>query len=226
MLYVGTTNPGKISEIAAMLEPLQVAMQTVSLDVPETKDDFDENALEKAMAYAAHTGGVTICEDSGLVVPALDGLPGPWSARFADCVVAAKPGGRKQVLDVSSTSTPRQEMDAKNNARVLSLMDGIDMPRRGAYFIVSLIVRDGNFTLFRTRQEYHGWIAEQPRGEEGFGYDPIFVGHDTFGKTLSELDPVRKNLRSHRKRAMDELFAWLSQNRERLTGSYRGGEQP
>jgi len=226
MLYVGTSNPGKVSEIAAMLEPLQVEMQTVSLDIPETKDDFDGNALEKATAYAAHTGGVTICEDSGLIVPALNGLPGPWSARFADCIVVANIPGAHRILKVCPSNTPRAEMDAKNNARVLQLMEGIEMPRRAAYFVISLIVHDRDVTRFRTRQEYHGWIAEQPRGDDGFGYDPIFVGHDTFGKTFAELDPVRKNLRSHRKRAMDELFAWLSQNRELLTGSYnRGGGQ-
>ena len=224
MLHVGTTNPGKIAEIAALLSPLQIDIRTVSLDVPETADNFDDNAMQKAVAYAAHTGGITLCEDSGLIVPALNGLPGPWSARFCDHVIAPSAESariRREMIGIDTINRPgtRFEIDLANNLLVLEMMKGIEQPKRAAYFVIVLIVQDGKRTLFKTRGECHGWIADSMRGDEGFGYDPIFVGQDSFGKTFAELDPARKNLRSHRKRALDDLFAWASQNLAILTGS-------
>jgi XTP/dITP diphosphohydrolase len=91
-------------------------------------------------------------------------------------------------------------------------MKDIEQPRRAASFKVVLAVAaaDGEI-LFKDVGESYGWIAEEARGTNGFGYDPIFVGGDTFGKTYAELDAMRKNLRSHRKRVLDELQAWLGQ---------------
>lgn len=102
LLYLGTTNPGKVREWASILAPLGVDIRTASLHVPETSDTFEGNARQKALAYAAHTGGVTVSEDSGLVVPWLGGLPGPWSARFDDCVLRDFPGTR--VVEVRDPS--------------------------------------------------------------------------------------------------------------------------
>jgi len=79
-----------MSEIAALLAPLSLRLEHLALEMPETKDDFLGNAVEKALAYAAHAKGVALAEDSGLVVPALNGLPGPWSARFADLDLRAQ----------------------------------------------------------------------------------------------------------------------------------------
>ncbi len=204
-MFIGTTNPGKVAEIAALLAPLGIELNAVSLDVPEMGDTFDENAVQKALAYAEHTRGVTLAEDSGLIVPALGGLPGPWSARFADLDMETR--------RITPSSRTRAEIDPLNTQRILDLMRGIEQPRRAAMFKVVLVVAQPGQVLFTTSGECHGWIAEEPRGTKGFGYDPIFVGQDTFGKTFAELDPIRKNLRSHRKRALDELFMWASQNR-------------
>ncbi len=209
MLYLGTTNPGKVAEMATLLAPLGVHLVPVALDVTETGDTFEENARIKALAYAEHTGGITLSEDSGLSIPSLAGLPGPWSARFADLDLEARrlrPSGR-----------PREEMDRLNTARVLDLMRGVEQPRRAALFEVVLVVAQPGQVLFHARAECHGWIATEARGDNGFGYDPIFVGQDTFGRTFAEIDPVRKNLRSHRKRVLDELFMWASQNRGLLS---------
>jgi XTP/dITP diphosphohydrolase len=95
---------------------------------------------------------------------------------------------------------------------VLELLQGVEQPRRSTSFKVVLAVAapDGAI-LFKGVGESHGWIAEAMRGANGFGYDPIFVGGDTFGKTYAELDSMRKNLRSHRKRVLDEFQAWLGQ---------------
>jgi XTP/dITP diphosphohydrolase len=208
MLHVGTTNPGKVAELAALLAPLGVRLQLVSLDMPETKDTFEGNAREKALAYAAHTGGVTLSEDSGLVVPALDGLPGPWSARFADLDLATR--------EVKESGRTRAEIALATTARLRELLWGFEPPRRAALFKVVLIVARPGEVLFEGAGECHGWIADSARGASGFGYDPVFVGQDTFGKTFAELDPVRKNLRSHRRRVLDELFLWASQHRDLL----------
>lgn len=212
MLHVGTTNPGKVAELAALLAPLGVRLQIVSLDMPETKDTFEGNAREKALAYAEHTGGVTLSEDSGLVVPALDGLPGPWSARYADLDVAT----RTVIESASGSGRTRAEIDKANNVRLLEALKGVEQPWRAAMFKVVLIVARPGEVLFEGAAECHGWIADAARGTGGFGYDPVFVGQDTFGKTFAELDPVRKNLRSHRRRVLDELFLWASQHRDLL----------
>lgn len=208
MIHLGTTNPGKVAEMAALLEPLGVQLVPIALDVEETGVTFEDNARAKALAYAAHTGGITLSEDSGLSIPSLGGLPGPWSARFADLDVATR--------TVHPSGRAREELDRLNNTRVLELMAGVEQPRRAAVFQVVLVVARPGEVLFHAHAACHGWIAEGARGDRGFGYDPIFVGQDTFGRTFAELDPVRKNLRSHRKRVLDELFMWASQNRSML----------
>lgn len=214
-MFIGTTNPGKIAEIASMLSPLGIELTPVSLDVPETTDTFEGNAREKALAYAAHTGGITIAEDSGLIVPALNGLPGPWSARFSDwsADLENKCDDRDRVAVTRPASRSREDIDRANNALVLEMLRDVEQPRRAALFKVVLVVAEPGEVLFQATGECHGWIAPEARGTDGFGYDPIFVGQDTFERTFAELDPVRKNLRSHRKRVLDELFVWASQNR-------------
>lgn len=204
MLHVGTTNPGKLAEVSALLAPLGVRLAVVSLDVPETTDTFDGNAKQKALAYAAHTGGPTLSEDSGLCVAALDGLPGPWSARFADLDLATR--------TVRESGRSRDEIDPLNNARLLDLLRGVEPARRAAFYKIVVIVARPGEVLFQAEAEYHGWIAEAPRGTSGFGYDPIFVGEDTGGRTLAELDAGSKNQRSHRRRALEQLVRWAAQN--------------
>lgn len=209
-LFLGTTNPAKVREIASILSATGCTYEvTDPVDPDETEDDFEGNALLKARVYARHAGGATISEDSGLIIPSLGGLPGPWSARFSDCEVDRESW---TVRSHTPSDTPRDVIDSRNNGLVLDLMRGIEQPRRAAVFMVVLAVAtpDGEI-LFKALGESHGWIAEEARGENGFGYDPIFVGQDTFGKTYAELDPMRKNLRSHRRRVLQELKAWLGQ---------------
>lgn len=220
-MWIGTTNSGKLGEFAALLAPLGIPLDILSLDVPETGSTFEENAKIKALAYAKAAmscgrdrGSVVICEDSGLVVPALNGLPGPWSARFADLDLETKTVQDSKPLsgDLFLLVGGRHETDRRNNERLLEMMSGIAMPFRGAYFAIHITVAKEGKVLCEVKGEAHGWIATEPKGTKGFGYDPIFIGQDTFGKTYAELDPVRKNLRSHRKKAMDQLYMWLSQH--------------
>jgi XTP/dITP diphosphohydrolase len=208
--FIGTTNPNKVREIGSILFASGCIFKvTEPIDPEETEDDFEGNALLKASVCARHAGDLTISEDSGLIIPALNGLPGPWSARFADCTIDPESG---RVVDNWKSGTPRADMDAANNALVLELMKNIEQPRRAASFkvVLAVAVAYGEI-LFKNVGESYGGIAEEARGTNGFGYDPIFIGCDTFGKTYAELDSMRKNLRSHRKRVLDEFQAWLGQ---------------
>lgn len=208
--FIGTTNSNKVQEIVSILHAVGCELEvTPPINPEETEDDFEGNAILKARVYAAHTGGLTISEDSGLVIPHLNGLPGPWSSRFCECKLD-KSGSR--VVESIQSNLTRDERDKKNNQLVLDMMKGVELPYRAAFFKVVLVVaRSDGTILFKASNEAYGWIAEEARGSYGFGYDPIFVGGDTFGKTYAELDPMRKNLRSHRNKVLSEFKAWLGQ---------------
>lgn len=202
-MIIGTTNPGKVREIAAICRPYDIELTTLQLDVDETGETFAANAEIKARAYSRRNRGQTVLvEDSGLSVGILDGLPGPWSARFTDLDLATK--------KVRPSSRLRLDTDHLNNLRVLELLKGIPLSDRGASFTVHMILMRDQEILFRTENQSHGWIAEECRGSEGFGYDPIFVGNNTFDRTYGELDAARKNLCSHRKEALREFSVWLA----------------
>jgi XTP/dITP diphosphohydrolase len=234
--YIGTTNPYKVRELASILRPLEIELfVTEPLDPKETSKTFEGNAEIKAKVYAKHVGKelikklrkqrrmsekeaekillaeqiFTISEDSGLIIPALGGIPGPWSARFTDFSKIDIKNGKLSGHKKSSLS--REKIDLKNNQKIIELMKGIEQPKRSAKFIVSLKVADinGNI-LFSSNGEAHGWIAEELRGEQGFGYDPIFISDTSFGKTWAEIDSMRKNLISHRRKALQDFTMWLA----------------
>lgn len=205
---LGTTNPYKVRELAAILRPTGCALTpSEPFDVEETEPTFLGNARLKAVAYARHAKKLTIAEDSGLSIAALHGLPGPWSARFSDCAIDVAAG---KVLGHAASERTRDEIDAANNARVLELLCDVPQPHRAAQFEVALVVAAPDGTVvFEASGAATGWIAEAARGEHGFGYDPIFVGGNTGGSTFAELDSVRKNMRSHRREVLRQFTVWL-----------------
>lgn len=232
--FIGTTNQYKIREIASVLRPLEIPLEvTDPIDPDETEDTFEGNAKIKAIEYAAHVRQVQtarildeypdcemrdaikylkmsntwlICEDSGIVIPALNNLPGPWSARFNDCKIE-----NGKVITHTESGCSRDEIDRLNNLRVLEMMRDIEQPYRAASFIVALMVADINGDiLFQTTSELNGWVAKELRGDKGFGYDPIFIAAKSFGKTLAEIDLMRKNLISHRRKALQQFTIWLA----------------
>jgi XTP/dITP diphosphohydrolase len=230
--YIGTTNPHKIREIASILRPLEIDLEvTDPIDPDETGETFEANALIKAEAYSKHVRESllaemvkgadssemvlahlrlsrvwTICEDSGLVVPALNDLPGPWSARFADCQFQ-----NGKIVGHQLSARKREEIDLANNRLVLELMKDIDQPRRVAAFIVCFVIADiTGKAIFQTTARVTGWILPEMRGDKGFGYDPIFAGDKSFGKSYAEIDSMRKNLFSHRRKALQQFTAWLA----------------
>ncbi|HEX3862878.1 MAG TPA: RdgB/HAM1 family non-canonical purine NTP pyrophosphatase [Stellaceae bacterium] len=184
-LVIASHNPGKIVEIDALLAPFGiVTLGAAALGLPEpdeTGATFEDNAALKARAAAERSGIVALADDSGLVVPALGGAPGIYSARWAG---------------------PAKDFAAAMARVQQELADG----DRRAYFVAVLALcwPDGELALFRG--EEHGSLVWPPRGDRGFGYDPIFVP-DGYSQTFGEMDPDAKHRIGHRARAFAKMMA-------------------
>lgn len=190
-LLVATTNAGKLREIRAMLAGLPIPLSTLAdyppIEAPEeTGTTFAENARLKAFFYAAALGLPTIAEDSGLEIDAMGGAPGVESARF---------GG------VDSTYPEKF-------ALIYDRLAGVPQSARTARFVCTLALVDAGSLRFEARGVVEGEIAPEPRGEGGFGYDPIFF-YPPFGCTLAEAG-ARKGEVSHRAIAFARLKQYLS----------------
>lgn len=185
-LVIASHNPGKLEEIADLLRPFEI--ETVSagaLGLPEPEEtgtSFTENAVLKALAAARESGLPALADDSGLVVPALDGRPGIYSARWAG------PG--------KDFRTAMERVDRE-------LAGGSD---RRAYFVCVLCLAwpDGHRETYEGRID--GELVWPPRGERGFGYDPVFRP-DGYDVTFGEMDPAKKHAISHRADAFAKLVA-------------------
>lgn len=212
-LVIGTSNKGKIREIAAVLMPMGYTMTPTSAPVDEIGETIKDNAIIKALEYSSlNPGKYVIAEDSGLIVPALNNLPDAYSARFHDVELDDE---TLEVINVPKEeyTTDKTEIDKLNNARLISLVDKhLKESERGAFFEVCFAVAKDEEILYTCGAISSGFITTEPKGTNGFGYDPVFIGSDTFGKTYAELDNARKNLRSHRKRALQKLGLWISNN--------------
>lgn len=210
-IIIGTSNKGKIREVASVLMPLGYTLVPVSAPIKETGDTITENANIKAIEYSKlNPDKYVIAEDSGLVIPQLNNLPGPYSARF----YTIKLDKNLNVIDIPDEeyTTDKTELDRLNNIRLVELIKNVDENNRGAYFEVCFSVALNGKILYTCEGKSYGYIIDEFRGSNGFGYDPIFVGTDTFGKTYAELDNTRKNLRSYRKRALEKLGLWIANN--------------
>jgi XTP/dITP diphosphohydrolase len=191
-LVVATKNAGKLKEVKALLAnyPFTVLSLADFSDLPEIAETgltFAENARIKAMAVAEHTGLMALGDDSGLEVDYLDGAPGVFSARFAG-----------EGAD-----------DRLNNQKLLSLLAGVPPEQRTARFrCVMALVIPGNRQVYFTEGTCPGLIGNEPVGEQGFGYDPIFILPEK-GLTLAQLDLQTKNQVSHRAKALKKAVALL-----------------
>lgn len=184
-VLIGTTNPGKLSEIQHILGDIPNIDWVTPRDIPcpevvETGATLDTNAILKARTIAASTGYPTLAEDAGLEVAALGGAPGVRSARYAG-------------------DPPHP---AANNAKLLSALAGAAERRARFRTVAALALPDGR--LWTTEGVLEGRIADAPRGEGGFGYDPLFIPEGET-RTLAEMSPAEKNAISHRRRALDGL---------------------
>ncbi len=197
-ILIATGNPSKAREIIAVLshhEPgsPRVPVHWRRLDelpelIPEPAEDadsFEANAALKARYYSRWAGLWTLADDSGLEVDALGGVPGVRSARYAELPERA----------------PRTERDAANNRKLVEALRGIPPERRTARFRCALALADGDRILITAEGVIEGRIIDQPRGRNGFGYDPHFIVPE-LDKTTAELEPEYKNRISHRGRAL------------------------
>lgn len=204
-ILVATTNPGKVSELSAMLDA-DVKWRSLSEfddleEVKETGKTFAANARKKARGYARQTGLWTIADDSGLVVDALDGKPGVKSARFSG---KKPPKGKRKLLDT------------KNMEKVLRLMEGVPTRKRTCRFECSLCLASPEKVLLETEGALEGLVADKQTGLNGFGYDPIFFVPQ-LGKTVAQLKQEQKNEISHRADAIKKMTPKLQELLEKDT---------
>jgi XTP/dITP diphosphohydrolase len=202
-VLLATSNPGKIRDFAGAAAAHDVVIATLpnfsSLDpVIEDGATFEENARKKAEGYSiAAPGELIVADDSGLEIDALAGAPGVHSARYA----ASDP-----------SMTTANACDQANNARVLTELAGLPLEQRtGRFVCVLAAARDGR-TLRTFRGTVEGFILEAPRGQNGFGYDPLFY-IPKIGKTLAEITPEAKAQFSHRGAAFRDFLHWYRQPR-------------
>jgi XTP/dITP diphosphohydrolase len=193
-VVVATGNPGKLAEIRAALDRPGWEFVTASdlgrepLEVEETGATFAENAELKAQAYAEEFGLAALADDSGLEVDALGGAPGVRSARFAGEAAS----------------------DEENNALLLERLADVEGPRTARFrSVVALVRRDG--VLVTAAGACEGRILREPRGDGGFGYDPLFEPGAAPGSTMAELDMTDKNAISHRGAALRALRVALEE---------------
>lgn len=191
LLVLATKNQGKIREIEKTLDLPRLRVRSLQdfPDLPEVVEDgqtFLENAYKKARACSQATGQAALADDSGLEVDFLQGAPGIFSARFS-----------------GSGAT-----DEANNQKLLSLLKGVPEGKRTARFVCQMVLYLPDRTWIHTEGFCPGRIASAPRGEHGFGYDPVFFLPE-WGKTMAELPLEEKNRLSHRARALEKIRVHL-----------------
>jgi len=197
-LVLASGNAGKLKELQAMLAglPLQIVPQRELGvgEVAETGLTFVENALIKARHACEATGLPALADDSGLIVDALDGAPGLYSARYA--------------------GSPTD--DAANNAKLLDALREVPAERRSARFhaVIVLLRHTNDPQPLICEGSWEGRIIDTPRGYHGFGYNPVFLDEE-LGLTAAEMTPEQKNGRSHRAKALQLLLQKLSGQRVR-----------
>ncbi len=189
---MASRNPKKLAELRRVLDAAGLTMELVSLDdvapfeeSPETGATFEDNALAKARDGFAASGLPCVADDSGLEVEALNGMPGVLSARWAGV----------------------HGDDAANTVLLLAQLRDVPDERRGAAFVSACALVSGSGEVV-VRGEWPGSIAYEPRGDGGFGYDPVFVP-DGSDRTAAQLSPDEKDAVSHRGRALRQLVPAL-----------------
>ena len=183
--FLATGNKHKIDEIKAIfknVKDIEILSIKDGIEIPEVVEDgdtFEANSAKKALEIAKFTGMITIADDSGLCVDALNGEPGVYSARYSG----------------------EGATDASNNAKLIKNLQGIE--NRKAHFVSVITLGKPDGRAYSFRGEVEGEIIDIPRGDTGFGYDPHFYVAE-YGKTLAEM-PEMKNVISHRANALKKL---------------------
>lgn len=192
-LIIATNNQGKVKEFKEILsplgfEPVSLKDEGIEIDVNEDGETFEENAHIKAKAVYEICKCPVIADDSGLQVDFLGGAPGIYSARYA-----------------GEDATDEERCD-----KILSELDGVDESMRTARFVCALYCIMDDETEYSVLGTFEGYIGTEKIGENGFGYDPIFM---VDGESVAEMDADKKNGMSHRANALKKLTAILEENR-------------
>ncbi len=192
ILYFASTSPGKLREFreAARTRAVEVELLPGLAGLPRCPEDgktFEENACKKALYFSRHAHGLVFADDSGILVDALGGAPGIYSARFAG------PAAN----------------DTQNNAKLLAELGHVPAQDRGAHYVcvIALAQRGRLLTVVEGRAD--GLILEAARGQGGFGYDPLFF-YSPLNKTFAEISPEQKFRVSHRGEAFRKLLDYLT----------------
>ena len=202
IVVAASRNRHKIEEIDAITK--KFGMHIISRDeagvpdieITEDGQTFEDNSLKKAREIMKLCGQITIADDSGLMVDCLDGAPGVYSARFAG----------------------EDGNDEKNNQKLLMLLESVPEEKRTAEFVsvITMVYPDGN--IITARGECRGRIITEPAGDNGFGYDPLFVP-DGYDRTFAQLTAEEKNSVSHRAAALEKLKKLLGENMKNREGN-------
>lgn len=214
-IVLASGNPKKLAEMREILGTLGlsvVGLNELGEDLPEpeeTGDTFAENARIKALAYAEMTGRPSLADDSGLVVDALGGEPGVFSARYSE---KEKPG-----------DLPRADRDRLNNEKLMQRLGSTPPEQRTARFVCSMCLavpdqavsgsKNKATLLAESSGSFEGRIGlsgQVPRGTHGFGYDPLFLAAPDFARTSAELSPEEKHAMSHRGQAARAIAAQIA----------------
>jgi XTP/dITP diphosphohydrolase len=192
-IIIATKNEGKAEEFFRIFNEYGYAIKTLLdypeiPDVPETGRTFKENALQKAKTISERLNTIVLADDSGLEVDALNGQPGIYSARYAG----------------------EHGNDQKNNEKLLNALSKTPSDKRGANFHCSLVIVGPNKKPLHVTGIVKGQILTEPRGTNGFGYDPLFYLPE-YGKTMAELNSQEKNKISHRAKAIEQLKIYLNE---------------
>lgn len=192
--FVATTNEGKLKEFQEIFRELNIEIKSLfehfpeADDVEETGTTFAENALLKAETYSQQFQVPVLADDSGLTVDALNGEPGVYSARYAGL----------------------EKNDQKNLEKVLEKLKDVPKEKRTAAFVCTIAFAEPGEETIVVEGKCQGIIAKEPKGTEGFGYDPIFIP-DGYDETLAQLGAHIKNKISHRRRALDKIVEKLKE---------------
>ena len=182
-VFIATGNKKKIDEIKPLLKDFEVLSIADGINIPEVEensDTFEGNSQKKALEIAKFLNMVAIADDSGLMVDALEGEPGVYSARYAG----------------------ENSNDSDNNKKLIQNLKGIG--NRKAKFVSVISIAKPNGEVYSFRGEVEGIILDEARGNAGFGYDPYFY-YVAYGKTFAELELSEKNAISHRARALSKM---------------------
>lgn len=193
-LVLASQNPGKLKELKILLGhlPIELALAPEDFDPEETGDTYLANAEIKAREAARMTGELSVSDDSGIEVEALDWGPGVRSARYCE------------------------GSDLDRRRKMLLEMENVPDEKRNARYVCALVLADKDKVIYSTEAYWQGKLIREELGEHGFGYDPIFMPNDCT-MTSAQITPEEKNQKSHRAKAFNELAQFLSSEYKTLS---------